>query len=559
MKYIIKNGTVFTCNPRQPWAKALSYENDKITVVADEIPESPGDNILDAGGRLILPGFIDSHTHPGMISQSSWHIKLPWFDRVEDLLDYVRDYAKAHPKEEVPFLYFEYYMTTLFDEAGPTKELLDTAVSDRPCLCQDFGEHLHWVNSKMLECMGIDKNSPDPVPGLEMFVRRPDGEPTGWIKELAWLRYTEKLFGAIGWYPPMVMTPELMKPFFDFCTDHGITAIGDGILEGEEQLQTLQAMEAAGDLNVYYDGIVRFWSLDDLPEAIQKVKRYQKQYGSPHIKLNMVKLFLDGTNESGNGALLEPLIGNADGKDYGEIKMDAGELAQCFDLCNREGMDLQIHMVGDRAFRVGCDAVEAAQAVAAREGRPWTTQPIFAHCELVDTADIPRARELGITINWSCHWAGGYFGTQAISLLGWERWCRMYRIREFIESGALVACSSDVTTLDELYRRSDPLLGIQISHTRIDPEFPLDEARFPGRVRPPIGQNLDLEDLVHGYTINSARQMRWEDRMGSLEPGKQANLVILSDNLFAVAPDRIKDIQTEAVLFDGKWVKEPFS
>lgn len=548
----IKNAKIYTCNEDRPWAESIAFSEDKIIYVGPEAQCPKSDKALDAKGRTILPGFVDSHNHPGMVCQSSWHITLPWVNHVDELLDFVRQYAKDHPKEEVPFLYFEYYPTTLFGEGSPTKELLDTAVSDRPCLCQDFGEHLHWVNSKMLECMGVTKDTPDPVPGLEMFVRDENGEPTGWVKEFAWFHFADKLFEAIEWEAPMTMTPELMEEFFDFTKSHGITGMGEGILEGEAQLSSMAELDRQGKLNLYYDGAVRFWSIEDLPEKIAELKTLRGKYQSKHIKMDMMKLFLDGTNESGNSALLEPLINDPTGTNYGEIKMDTKELKECFLLCNAEGVDLQIHMVGDRAFRVGCDAVEAAQKEAKEKGIHWKIQPIFAHCELVDGEDIPRAAKLGITINWTCHWAGGYFGTQAISLLGPERWHRMYRIKEFIDSGALVAFSSDVTSFYELRRRANPLLGIQVSHTRMDPEFPLDPAICPDGKRTPAGQELPLDVLIKGYTLNAAKQMHWDDLMGSLQVGKLANMIVLSKNPFEVDPLEIKDIKTEAVIFDGE-------
>jgi predicted amidohydrolase YtcJ len=548
----IKNAVIYTCDDNNPWAQAMSWMDDTLVYVGAEAGAPRSGNVIDAGGRFVLPGFVDSHNHPGMVCQSGWHITLPWVDTVEELLAYVKAYAEAHPKEEVPFLYFEYYPTTLFGEKGPTKELLDSAVSDRPCLCQDFGEHLHWVNSCMLECMGVDKDTPDPVPGLEMFVRDPEGNPTGWVKEFAWVRFADRMFKRIGWEAPMTMTPDLMEPFFRFTLAHGITAMGDGITEGEAQIASMSDLDRRGLLNLYFDGAIRFWSYEDLPEKIRELKELREKYQSRHIKLDMMKLFLDGTNEAGNSALLEPLSNDPEGKNCGEIKMDTDELTQCFLLCNQEGLDLQIHMVGDRAFRVGCDAVEAARNHCRANGIPWVIQPIFAHCELVDSEDIPRAVQLGITINWTCHWAGGYFGTQAIGLLGADRWHRMYRIREFVESGALVAFSSDCTTFYELNRRADPLLGIQVSHTRIDPEFPLDPNLCPGSVRTPAGQELSLEVLIKGYTLWAAKQLHWDALMGSLEKGKLANFLVLSGNPFQTEPGNIKDLKLEGVVFDGR-------
>ena len=172
-------------------------------------------------------------------------------------------------------MYFEYYPTSMFDEKGLSKELLDTAVSDRPCLCQDFSEHLCWVNTKMLEMLGVDKNTPDPST-LEVFVRDKSGNPTGWVKEMAWTRFAENMFKAIRWKPPTELTPERMCAFFDFLKEHGITAMADGFIETEQQIQSIYEMDQTGSLKIYYDGSVRFWNFADLPEKIATLRKYQE-------------------------------------------------------------------------------------------------------------------------------------------------------------------------------------------------------------------------------------------------------------------------------------------
>ena len=557
MDMVLTNAKIFTSNDAMPWAETIIIRDGLIVYVGDHNRErwkaiAGGDaKVYDMMGKMIIPGIIDSHTHPGMVSQSTWHIKLPWTENVEELLCFVKEYAEMHPVSEIPFLYFEYYPTSMFGDVGPTKELLDTAVSDRPCLCQDFGEHLHWVNSKMLEMMEVTKDTPDPVPGLEMFVRDEKGEPTGWLKEFVHLHFAETLYKKIGWKPPITMTPQLMEGFFQFLTTHGITAMADGILEGEEQMISMYELDKQEKLNVYYDGIVRFWSHEDLPSKIDDLRKFQKKYTGKHIKINTMKLFLDGTNESGNSAVLSPHINDPIGKNYGEIKMGMEELKNCLLHCNREDLDIHIHMVGDRAFRVGCDAVEAAQNETVLKGEKWCTQVIFCHCEMIDPSDMHRPAELGITINWSCHWSGGYFGEEAQAYIGEEKWRQMYQFNPIIDSGALVAFSSDVVTYYELHR-ADPFFSMQVAHTRIDPEFPLDPIKYPDSIRPPISACLSREVLMKGYTINGARQMHWEDKMGSIQVGKIANLDILSDNFFEVPADKISEIKMDAVIFDGK-------
>jgi predicted amidohydrolase YtcJ len=155
--------------------------------------------------------------------------------------------------------------------------------------------------------------------------------------------------------------------------------------------------------------------------------------------------------------------------------METAELTRCFLLCNTEGADVHIHVVGDRSFRTACDAVEAARTELAATADEWRIPVTLAHCELVDPADMLRPAELGIVVNWTTHWSGAYFGEAAKKHLGDERWDRMYRFNEIAERGALLTFSSDVVTSYELHR-SNPLFGMQVAATRVDPEYPLSPA-----------------------------------------------------------------------------------
>lgn len=542
-------------NDEAPLADTIVTDGKKIIYVGSEKEAAEhiaaDAKVYDLKGKTVLPGIVDSHIHPGMCSRSTWHVRLPWTEDVNELLDFVRKYGREHSREEVPFIYFEYYPTSMFDENGPVKELLDEAISDRPVLCQDFGEHLCWVNSKMLELLGVDKNTPDPST-LEVFVRDEEGNPTGWIKEMAWLHFADNMFEALGWQPPEELTEERMRPFFDFIEESGITALFDALIESDRQIRTVYEMDMAGKLHTYYDASVRFWKYEDLPEKIAKLREYSELYTTEHIKFNTMKLFLDGTNESGNSASLHEHIN--DPGNFGEIMMETEELTQCYLLCNREGLDLHIHMVGDRAFRVGCDAVEAAQKIAAQNGEEWVCQPVFAHCEVVDPSDMGRPAELGITVNWSCHWSGGYFGEEAMNYYTEEKWRRMYQFNPIIRSGALVAFSSDVVTAYEMHR-AYPFFGMQVAATRIDPEFPLDSDKYPDSMRPDGSARLNLPVLLRGYTINGARQLRWEDKLGSLEEGKIANMVVIDRDPFETEPGELKDISVQTVIFDGNVVR----
>ena len=536
---VIRNAHVRTCDPDAQVASTLVIRDGVLVHVGNDSTgvDTDGLDDYDLGGRTVLPGLVDSHTHPGMVARSAWHKRLPWTHDVNEILAFVRDYAEKHAATEEPFLYFEYYPGDTFAGSAPTKELLDTAVADRPCFLQDHGEHEHWVNSRMLELMGVTKDTPDPVPGLEMFVRDQHDEPTGQLREGVHQHFLDTMYDKLGWRPPEDLTAERIRPFLRFLTEHGVTAIFDAITEGNAMLAAVLELDRRDELNMYYDGALRFRDLADLPGVLDDLAELQNAYGGKRIRMRTVKLFLDGTNELGNSALLAPKCDYSGASDVGEIALTTDELTSCLLLCNEREVDVHIHMVGDRAFRVGCDAVELAKEKASAAGLSWRTQVTFAHCELIDPADMHRPAALGIVINWTTHWSGGYFGEGARHLLGPERWNRMYQFNQIAESGAIVSFSSDVVTAYEAHRAA-PFFGMHVAETRVDPEFPVHPDLFPGSVRPEPTAGLSRELLLDGYTRNGALQLRLDDKIGSIAPGKAANLVVVSSDRCQEPPAR---------------------
>ncbi len=294
--------------------------------------------------------------------------------------------------------------------------MLDAVVSDRPVLLQDFSDHAHWVNSRMIELLGVTRDTPDPVPGLEMFVRDDDGEPTGYILEMAYEHFIDGMYDAIGWRPPVV-SADVMASVLDRMSASGVTSLFEALIEDEQALAAVAALDRDGRLAMTYEGAPRFRTRADLDAAIATARRLDSAYGSDRIRIRTLKLFLDGTNESGNSAVLAPFDNDPSGADLGDIQMDADELTQCLLTMNRAGIDLHIHMVGDRAFRVACDAVERAQSLCREQGEVWNIRVTFAHCELIDPADMSRPAALGVIVNWTTHWSGGYSARRGAATL----------------------------------------------------------------------------------------------------------------------------------------------
>jgi predicted amidohydrolase YtcJ len=421
-------------------------------------------------------------------------------------------------------------------------------------LLQDFSDHSSTVNSKMLELMGVDEHTPiqvDPEDPAPRFVRGADGvSPTGLVREDAWSRFADTMYNAIGWRPPEDVTPGLLEGFTNFLSSRGVVALLDAATS-RSTLSSAAILDTQGRLNLHLHGARIFSSLANLDASIADVRAWQAEFGGPHVKVDTLKLFLDGTNEFGTGAVLEPLVTND--ANTGLLRMSEDDLTTAMQRLDTEGLDLHIHVVGDRGFRTALNAVERA-----RESRrdAWRIQVTLAHDELIDPSDMPRVAGLGVILNWSPHWSGGMFGVAAAEHLGWERFNRMYQFNPVIEGGGTVTYGSDVVTQYEA-NRADPFFGMQVGHTRIDPQYPMQPG--PGtvdgtQIRESLSARLSLENLLQGYTLNGAIQLRLADHLGSIEVGKSANLVVLDTDLLEVSREKIQDVEPVAVLFEGRVV-----
>lgn len=557
---ILINGVVLTQNPAEPVANTVVIRGKRIAHVGNDLATDwagfagPTTRVVDLRGQTVIPGIVDSHTHPGMVAGTYWRLPLPWSHDAETILTFLRDYAEAHPPSEVPFIYGEYYPADLdWGPEGPSAATIDRYVSDRPVLLDDILGHASVVNSKLLELIGVDAETPlqiDPEDSAPQFVRGEDGKtPTGWLLEGAFHYYAEELFEAIGWDPPSEVTPDLLHRFTRFLTSKGVTSLFDAFTS-EQTLAAASALDRAGKLNMHYSAAVKFASLGGLADAIAEVRRLQEVYGSDHIQVNAVKLFLDGTNEVRTGAVLEPYLG---GGGQGVLRMNVEDLSACMLELNDAGVDLHIHVCGDRGFRVAMDAVERAQQVA---GDGWLIQVTTAHNELIDPVDVSRPAQLGVILNITPHWVGGEMGTAVAATLGWHRFNRVYDYTAVLERDSVLTFSSDVISAYEA-DRADPYLGMQIAHTRSDARYPMPPSpgTVPGTsVREPLTACIPMEVLLKGYTINGATQLRLAHEVGSIEAGKLANMSVLNAHILTAPTDQIAAIEPVAVLFEGQTV-----
>lgn len=550
---VLTNARIWTSDKKNVWAEAIAYENDTITFVGNmaDLSIEDGDSVIDLKGRMVMPTMLDSHTHVGAIAKSMWCLLFEpaEYESMDQVMGIVKAYAEEHSKEEVPYIYAYSCPTELIDTEKPDRYFMDKYVSDRPVLLCDANYHRCVVNSKMLELMEIDASTPYDYTDSKNYDRFEDNTPTGVIQERVheFNGDIEKMYDKLGWYPPSEADTTVLLPVLEIMNSFGLCGLHDGFNATDDILKGLKEIEKQGKLHHYFCAIPQMTKIDDIEEAIDTAKKWKAEYEDEYIRVNCIKIFLDGTNELATGAYVEPLIN--DPNNYGIMNMSEDDLVLAFRRLSQEKLDCQIHLVGDRSFRTALDAAERAKKEEAEEGREFACNITLLHCELTHKDDRKRPAEIGVFINFTPIWAVGLFGDGSKQYLGEERYNSMYAFNEMIESGALVNFSTDLVD-EEGLAYANPFVGMEIGHTRVD------EVMLGTDIpREPVEECLSIENLLYGYTINNAIGMGIDSITGSLETGKKANLCILSDNLFEVPKNKIREIEPVTVIFEGKAIK----
>ena len=547
--FALVNGRIYTEDPKQPWARALVVRGERIAYVGDpgtsEWARLVGHStpIHDLHNRLVLPGFVDAHTHPGLTA--IYGSGDPAVDAAEnmpapgraDTLKWLRRYATTHPDQKPVML--GYWDVASFLPEGPNKRDLDAIFPTTPAVLFDNSGHSVWVNSAMLKTLGISAQTPDLSPGISVIVRDARGEATGWIKEFAAMR----TLGPLLMPPPEEFRGRLRK-YLEFLAGHGVTTLFDAGNMGLEDTvyRELADLDRAGKLPIRVFGSYHIWDPAQIDRAVAELKRLRAAYGGPHLRFDTIKIHYDGVIEILTAAMLEPYA--IDAANRGGVLYDHQRLARFMEELERERLNLHLHVVGDRATREALAAVEEARQAL---GHLPSIQITLCHLQVVDPGDIGRFRDLGVHANFTPHWFGGtQFGRAGAIALGPERARRDELAGSFWRSGANVTFSSDVTSSDEI-PRTNPFVGVEMSMTRRDYAGGTDPDR-----QPLPEERLGLDQALAAYTLNGARQLGIDGETGSLEVGKKADLVIASRDPFKVPVRQIHAAVVNAAVLDGK-------
>jgi predicted amidohydrolase YtcJ len=534
---VLTGGAVYTMDAPRSWAEAVAVRDGRIVAVGPDASArafvGPKTRVVPLRGRFVLPAFQDAHIHPVSGGLELGQCDLNDLATKEAILDRVRTCAAAEKKL---WIVGRGWPLPAFPDANPTRDLLDAVVPDRPVLLSAADGHSIWANSKALELAGITAATPDPPNGR--IERDPSGAPTGTLREAA-----QRLFDKAV---PEVTLPEYvlgLRRALDLLNRYGITAVyeantGKGPKGGRFILESYRAAERSGFLTLRVRASL---GTDPTrgPEQVDDLVRLRQEFASPLVHPVAAKIFADGVIEARTAAMLESYDdrpGQRGEPRFGDAALDA--------LVARlvaSDFAVHVHAIGDRAVRMTLDAFEASRKASADRG----LRHQIAHLQVVEPKDVPRFRALGVIANFEPLWAyaDSYVRDLTWPALGPARSKRMYPIADLARSGAVLSFGSDWDVSS-----ANPLEGIQVAMTR-----QALEARE--RTEPLLPeQAIDLPTALAAYTIGAAYANGFEKETGSLEVGKSADLVVLSENLFALDPHEIASARVLLTLFEGKAV-----
>jgi predicted amidohydrolase YtcJ len=524
---IVTNGRVYTVEPARPWTEAVACHEGRILAVGtnQEIEALAGSRTkrIDAGGRLVLPGLTDAHVHFLAHAEKRQELNLFGLRRFAHVAERLRAaVAKAQPGEWI--LGWGWHDDGW--EVRPTAALLDEIAPRNPVKLSRMDMHTWWVNSLVLKQAGITAATPDPP---ESRIERDEtGRPTGLLSEWNAQALVEPYIPQ----PDAAMKAGWLREAIAEAHRLGLTGIHDQRIEreGAESFKLYQALRREGALKLRVHMNV---AADFLPEVTQL--GLQPGFGDDRLWVGHAKAFADGTMGSRTALMLEPFEGEAD--NVGVVVTPADELWSLIVAAGESGYSLSVHAIGDRAVRDVLDVMgERTTAATKQLALPHRIE----HVQLIHPDDLGRLAAYGIVAS-----------LQPVHLLSdwptadrvWGQRARYaYAFRSLLDRGTMLAFGSDAPVAP-----LNPLLGIYAAVTRQD-----EQGRPAGGWYPE--ERLSVAEAIHGYTMGPAYLAGKEKVQGSITPGKWADLVILTHNLFEVSPAEIATVEAETTIFNGEVV-----
>ena len=536
---ILLHGNFHTQDPNQPEVTAVSIGGGHILEVGSDayIKSFMGTNtkIIDLGGRLGLPGMIDSHFHFYDWALGRQQLQLADVTSFKECMERVAYAAsKAGPGK---WIVGQGWNESEWPENRmPNRYDLDTAAPFNPVALWRCDLHLAAVNSQALQLAGIDKNTPNPPQGV--IAKDSSGEPTGILRELA-----PNLVRAAIKNPDDQELLEAMRDGITFLHTLGVTGLHDtrlmGGLEGATALRGWQRLHEMGDLDL------RCWAGipgERLEEAAGLGLR--TGLGNDRLRIGYLKYFADGGMGARTAWMLEPYLDAACGMPL----FPMNQFAEAIKKADRAGLAVMIHAIGDRANREVVSVFEELKKSRLRDkNNPYAPPAIshrIEHVQMIRHEDLKRLALLGIPACVQPHNMILDIGMIDESVGDKGKWT--YAYRDMLDAGIPLLFSSDAPVCD-----ASPLVGIHAAVTRQRRDGTPEGGWYPH-------QRISVDEAVRGYTVTPAMAYGQDHTLGSITPGKYADLIILEKNIYTIDPMEIADTKVDMTIFDGRIVYQRF-
>ena len=536
---IFVNGKIWTEDEAHPQAQALAVSGDKIIAVGNDQEikalAAPDTAVVDLQGRLVVPGFQDSHLHfPG---RSVNEVDLHGTETLKDFQQRLSDFAKAHPS--LPWITGHGWGYSAFPNQTVDKKYIDEVISDRPVYVLERDGHMGFGNSKAVQIAGITSATPDPPNGHIM--KGKDGEPTGEFKEAA----QDLIFRKI---PPRTMEDEYesLLQHMDEAAAAGLTSVQDAYTS----MKSLPAFERAAAANAlklrfhFAPGILpsegegappKHELEKPLTEAdLAPYRKLRETFQGPLLKLIAVKGVLDGTVDARTAAMFEPYVGGGTGIPFWE----QDDLNKTIALYDKEGFQVMLHAIGDKAINMALNAFEYAAKTNGTTGRRHRIE----HAEVPLLSDLPRFKQLGVIASTQAMFANpdATVLENFAPLLGPERASHADSFKIYDDAGAVQAFGSDWGVFP-----FEPLPAIYCAVTRMTPQGAPPGGWYPaGRI--------SVEAALRHFTRDGAYATFDESVRGTLTPGKLADFVVLSKDILTIPPAEILTTKVLLTVMGGK-------
>lgn len=522
------NGAILTMDTVQATAEAVAVHEGRIVYVGstDGAQRWIGTRtqVVDLGGKTLLPGFQDAHVHPISSGVEMAGCELGSAESLEQVRAKVASCAASLAPGE--WLVGSNWALPIFPDANPSRELLDSLAPGRPAYLSAADGHSGWANSEALRLAGITRGTKDPANGrIERDAR---GAPSGTLRESA-MELVSSLIPA----PTADQRREGLARALTLLHAAGVTSFMEASARRQD-LETYQDLDRRGELtarvavSMYADPTLGM-------EQVDSFVAWRSAFASPRVRPMAVKVFQDGVIEAQTAAMLAPYEGH--GQEAGTPIWPAERLDSLVERLVDRDLTVHIHAIGDRGVRMALDAIQRAETAKPR----GTRRHQITHLQVIDSADIGRFAALNVVADFQALWAypDQYIVDLTWPVLGPERSRWLYPIGSVARTGAPLAFGSDWNVSS-----ANPLEAIKVAVTRRGPND------TTGRVLVPE-EAIDLMTALRAYTLGSAYALGHDDQTGSLTVGKVADLIVLDGDITTVPVDRLHTVKVLATVVNG--------